>query len=266
MHMLQQFEKSISDSLTSITYCLKGKLNELECNVLKGMNRNIKFNSKYQPDMLTLVLTPFMLDNSALISDIAELLAKGDDHLQIVNIFINMVDVNENPITNCSLNFADHEMIYTLLNSVNQNKRIKVLTIQCLNNASNVVLAPENFALIIQILQSESLNAFHLGGFMLSKEFICNLCFQLMSTRSLVWFSLDCVGLGEHLVGKILPALIRNTSLSCVSFSGFDVEAYGVDIEEVKMKLKEKNKKLGLVLFNRKCIVGYPFEPEIVDE
>ena len=267
MQMLQLFEQTIPSSLTSITYCLKGKLNELEYNALKGMNRNIKFNKKYQPEMLTLVLTPFMLENKALITDIAELLAKGDDHLQIVNIFINMVDVNETPITNCNFNFADHEMMYTLLDSVNQNKKIKVLMIQCINNGkSNVVLAPENFKLIIKKLQSERLHAFHLGGFMLSKEFIHSLCFQLMSTRSLMVFSLDYVGLGECLIDKMLPALIRNTSLRCVSFSGFDIEAYGVDIEEMKMKLKEKNNKLRLLLFNKKCIVGYPFEPEIVDE
>lgn len=268
---LQFFEKTIPPSLTAITYYLKGKLNELEHNALKGLNRNIKFNSKYQPEMLTLVLTPFMLENKALITDIAELIANGNDHLHIVNIFINMVDVNEQPITNCNLNFADQEMLYTLLESVNQNKKIKVLIIQCINNYNNsgncsVVLAPENLTLIIKKLQSEKLNAFHLGGFTLSNDFIHSLCFQLMSTRSLTLFSLDYNGIGECLLNKILPALIRNTSLSCVNFSGFDIEAYGVDIEEVKMKIKEKNNKLGLMVFNRKCIVGYPFEPEIVDE
>lgn len=271
---LQLFEKTIPPSLTAITYYLKGKLNELEHNTLKGLNRNIKFNTKYQPEMLTLVLTPFMLENKALINDIAELIAKGDDHLCIVNIFINLVDVNEQPITNCNLNFADQERMYTLLESVNQNKKIKVLMIQCISNGGNssVVLAPENLTLIIKKLQSETLNAFHLGGFTFSNDFIHSLCFQLMSTRSLTVFSLDYVGIGECLLDKILPALMRNTSLSCVNFSGFDIEAYGVDIEEVKMKIKEKNNnnnnnsKLCLMVFNRKCIVGYPFEPVILDE
>lgn len=262
---LQSFENKIPSNITSITFYLKGKLNELETPVLKGIFRNIKFNSKYQPDMLTLILTPFILDNKPLIYDIAELLSKGDEHLQIVNIFINMVDVNEHQIRNCNLNLGDHEMLFMLLESVCSNKKIKVLMIQCLNG-ENVVLAPENCKMIIKKLQNESLMGFHLGGFELSKEFVCSLCFQLMSTRSLVWFSLDYCGLGEVLVGKVLPALIRNTSLNCVCFSGFNTEEYGVDIEEVKMKIKEKNKQLGLVLFNKKCIIGYPFEPEIEDE
>ena len=257
---LKTLEKEFEENLLSIVYDLKGELRKLQNLVLLGINRNLKFNPTFQPQIFNLVLTPYLLENEELINDIAELIEYGEK-LQIVSILINPVDENGNELDNFNLNISDHTMLNRILSGVANNKKIKALFIQCLRE-HKIVLAPESANLLINKLQSETLLAFHIGKFTLSSEFLGKLCFQILSTRSLMFFGLDNKKIWTFLLNKLLPALKANTSLLALSLTGFIMEQDKELIKDFIEKLREENKMLRGIYFGQNSLVTYLFNPE----
>ena len=83
--------------------------------------------------------------------------------------------------------------------------------------------------------------------------------FQIVSTRSLLFLSLHGEGLGKFLNDKILPSLIRNTSLVAVSMTGLQKTELE-NTEKFKKEIKEKNKKINLVYCGEKSFITLPFK------
>lgn len=259
--VLSSFEKDFETNLRSIVYDLKGDLKTLHIDGLYGINRNLKFNPNCKPNILNLILTPYLLDDYDFMVDVAEIVEYCDT-LQIVNIIINPVDENGKGMDVFNFNISDHTLLNFLLTGVLNNRKVKGLFIQSLKD-HRIVLAPEIGTLIINKLQSETLVAFHLGKFLLSNEFLNKLLFQVSSTRSLKYFSLDSRKIwNNNLTQKIQPALIANNSLLAVSLTGFILPPKQEVIEEFYNKLKEENEGLLVIYIGKDTLVTYPFDPE----
>jgi hypothetical protein len=154
-------------------------------------------------------------------------------------------------------------MLKYLLNAMANNKRIKVFILQCIKE-HRIVLAPENANLLITKLQSETLVAFHIGKFMLSDEFLNKLCFQITSTRSLKFLGIDNRKIYTFVKSKLMPALISNSSLLAVAFTGFDYTKDEEIIKEVKQKVYGENEEINIVYLGEDSLVVYPFIPEML--
>ena len=257
---LRLLEKEFEENLLSIVYDIKGELKKLQNPVLFGINRNLKFNANYQPQILNIILTPFLLQNEDLINDLSELIEFGE-RLQIVSIIIEPVDENNNRYDTFNFNISDHTMLNRLLYAISNNKKIKALFLQC-SKDHKIVLAPESANLIINKLQSETLLAFHIGNFTLSQEFVNKLCFQILSTRSLIFFGIDYKKIWTFLMNKLLPVLKANTSLLAISLTGFLIEQDKELMQTFTSKLIEENKMLKGIYLGKSSLITYPFNPE----
>ena len=259
---LKVFEREFENRLLSTVYNLKNELRNLDINVLMGINRNMKFNKNHQPQILSIILTPFILNNKQLIIDLADLIENAE-RLQILILLIDPVDEQNESLNEFNFNINDHTMLKYLLNAMANNKRIKVFILQCIKE-HRIVLAPENANLLITKLQSETLVAFHIGKFMLSDEFLNKLCFQITSTRSLKFLGIDNRKIYTFVKSKLMPALISNSSLLAVAFTGFNYTKDEEIIKEIKQKVYGENEEINIVYLGEDSLVVYPFIPEML--
>ena len=234
---LYVFEKEFDVKLSMITYSLL-KIGNLPIEEMFAINRHLKFNSLYQPNVFNLILNEKLLSNKELLDDLCDLISYSDSIKIICIILYPKDDPNGELATNFGLTCATYKSLFNIMRAVNKNKNIKGLFLHCVNDY-DISLAPEIFDTILKKLQSESLIAFHFGNFKLSEGLLNKLLFQISGTRCLKFLSLHLVNVYKILTNSLLQSLIKNVSLYAFAVTNLNMKNDKKVIEEFKKKIDE---------------------------
>ena len=217
---LYSFEKEFDVNLIKINYSLL-EMGDLPTEILLSLDRQLKFNKNYQPNILTLTLNEKLLSNTEIIDDLCDII-KNSQVLQIITLLIYPKEEPTSPLPdNYGLTCGAFQSLFRLIHSISKNRNIKGFFFHSIKDY-NIYLAPEIFTKILSKLQSETLVAFHFGNFRLSESLLNKLMFQIASTRCLKFISLHLFNISKILDTKILDALKKNLSLHAFAITNLD--------------------------------------------
>lgn len=254
---LEPFEKEFEMDYKGIVYNITQEIRTLAQCQFQGINTTLKFHPDYQVGIFTIILNQNFFKLPQVANDVAQILLHSKS-IKIVNLIINPLDENGKLIETFGFDGAYYKVLYKLFEEIAENRTIRGLFFHSMKNY-HTVIAPEISTLIIKKMQSETLLTIHFGNIRFSSNFFQKLMFQIVSTRSLLFLSLHGEGLGSQLNEKILPSILRNTSLVAVSMTGLQkTELEGA--EKFKKEIKEKNKKINLIYYGEKSFITLPFK------
>lgn len=250
----ERFQKEFETKLLLVDYNLDTKLKKLKELQLLGVNSNLKFNPEFQPDILNLNLSHALLSNKVIGEDIAELI-ENCPKLQIVNFIVNPTDDNGALLENFGLDGRNFQVLYKLFKAVSNNKYIKSFFFHSVKDYQ-IIIPPEISTLIINKLQSETLIAFHLGNINLSIEFMKKFFFQIVSTRSMLFLSMENKIIVKMAFDYLVKVLAKNNSIMALSLTGNELKDYKTKISNFKEELYGDVTPIDVVYFGEKSIVS----------
>lgn len=253
----KRFEKEFPLDLRLVYYNINSsEFKKLSMLNYLGVNSNLKFNSKFYPEVLTLIIDEKLLENDALVKDIAELISYCPS-LMIVNYILYPKDKDGKLAEVFGLDGETYQTMFALIKAVTVNKKIKSFVFHSLENY-NLNLAPEICRLIEQKLQSETLVSFHFGNFNLNGSWLKKIEFLLGSTKSLLFLSYENKTYTKEDVLNFKNVISRNRSIMTFSivtpiFKGMKKEV----MDKIKQSFKSDNKdsKLELVYLSHQSLV-----------
>ena len=253
----KRFEKEFPKDLKLIKYYLNSiNLADLSDIQFLGINKNLLFNTNYQPEVLSLILDDKLLDNIELVKNIADVV-KNVPVLKVVNYILYPKNRDGELAKEFGLDGQNYQSLYKLIKAVTYNKNIKSFVFHSVEYY-NLNLAPEICRLIEQKLQSETLVAFHFGNFNLNENWIKKIEFLLGSTKSLLFLSYENKNYTKEDVLDLKKVITKNRSIMLLSvvtpiFKGMKKEV----LKKIKQTLKTDNKdsKLELIYLSHKSLV-----------
>ena len=253
----ERFQKEFEINMYHIYFNLENQnIKTLKTVELKGVIDNLKYNNEYAPQILTIILNDTLLTNEFVIEELSELL-QYCQKLQIVNLIIYPVDANGNLVESFGFDGLYYQMLYKLLYGISNNRNIKSLFIHSVKDYS-LVFAPEISNLIIQKLQSETLVSFHIGNIILNGDFLKKFGFQILSTRSLLFLSIEMKEIKKSVIQYLLSNLPKNRSLYACSFVTPNIKGVKKKIHELKQELEKVKSQIQVLYFDKKTIIDYP--------
>ena len=253
----ERFQKEFEINMYHIYFNLENQnIKTLKTVELKGVIDNLKYNNEYAPQILTIILNDTLLTNEFVIEELSELL-QYCQKLQIVNLIIYPVDANGNLVESFGFDGLYYQMLYKLLYGISNNRNIKSLFIHSVKDYS-LVFAPEISNLIIQKLQSETLVSFHIGNIILNGDFLKKFGFQILSTRSLLFLSIEMKEIKKSVIQYLLSNLPKNRSLYACSFVTPNIKGVKKKIQELKQELEKVKSQIQVLYFDKKTIIDYP--------
>ncbi len=253
----ERFQKEFEINMYHIYFNLENQnIKTLKTVELKGVIDNLKYNNEYAPQILTIILNDTLLTNEFVIEELSELL-QYCQKLQIVNLIIYPVDANGNLVESFGFDGLYYQMLYKLLYGISNNRNIKSLFIHSVKDYS-LVFAPEISNLIIQKLQSETLVSFHIGNIILNGDFLKKFGFQILSTRSLLFLSIEMKEIKKSVIQYLLSNLPKNRSLYACSFVTPNIKGVKKKIQELKQELEKVKSQIQALYFDKKTIIDYP--------
>ena len=256
---LEPFEKEFEMDLQGIVYDINNEIHTLAQIQFKGINSTLKFNNEYQPNILTIMLNQEFFIKQDVAFDVAELIQKTKT-IKIVILLLNPLDENGNLIENFGFDGAYYKTLYKLFEGIAENRSIKGLFFHSMKNYRTMI-APEISELIIKKMQSETLLALHFGNINFSATFYQKMLFQIISTRSLLFWSLHGDSIDKVLNTGILNAVTRNNSLLALSFTGLQSADEEI-VNKFKKEVKEKVQHIKIVYCAEKSFITLPFKYE----
>ena len=253
----ERFQKEFEINMYHIYFNLENQnIKTLKTVELKGVIDNLKYNNEYAPQILTIILNDTLLTNEFVIEELSELL-QYCQKLQIVNLIIYPVDANGNLVESFGFDGLYYQMLYKLLYGISNNRNIKSLFIHSVKDYS-LVFAPEISNLIIQKLQSETLVSFHIGNIILNGDFLKKFGFQILSTRSLLFLSIEMKEIKKSVIQYLLSNLPKNRSLYACSFVTPNIKGVKKKIQELKQELEKVKSQIQVMYIDKKTIIDYP--------
>ena len=253
----ERFQKEFEINMYHIYFNLENQnIKTLKTVELKGVIDNLKYNNEYAPQILTIILNDTLLTNEFVIEELSELL-QYCPKLQIVNLIIYPVDANGNLVESFGFDGLYYQMLYKLLYGISNNRNIKSLFIHSVKDYS-LVFAPEISNLIIQKLQSETLVSFHIGNIILNGDFLKKFGFQILSTRSLLFLSIEMKEIKKSVIQHLMSNLPKNRSLYACSFVAPSIKGLKKKIHELKQELEKVKSQIQVLYFDKKTIIDYP--------
>ena len=141
--VLKAFEKIYPQKMKTLIYDLTNKnLKNLESLVILGINRNIKYNNDFKPEILSIILDSTLLEDTLILYEFAEIL-QNVKTIQIVTIIINPIDENGNELEDFNFNILNHKLFNKIIFSIRNNRSIKGLFIQFNYQYGSLVISPE---------------------------------------------------------------------------------------------------------------------------
>lgn len=239
METLIAFQKEFDVALTKINYSFF-LIEQFPNDLVNSINRQIKFNTKYQSNILTLYLNTQLLCNFDIIDDLCDLIANSPT-LQLLSIIIYPLEYKDGPlVTSFGFSCASFKSLFRLIEAVSKNRNIKGLFMHSIRDY-NIALPPEIFNKLLAKLQSETLCAFHFGNFKLSEGLLKKLLFQITSTRCLKFVSLHLHNVHNILNTQLLTCLKKNMSLYAFAITNLDADA---DYDVIERFQKEMNEHI----------------------
>ena len=253
----ERFQKEFDINMYHIYFNLQNQnIKKLKTVQLKGVIDNFKYNKEYQPQILTLIINEPLLTNEFVIEELSELL-QYCQKLQIVNLIIYPLDENGNLIESFGFDGLYYQMLYQLFYGISNNRNIKSLFIHSVKDYS-LVFAPEISNLIIQKLQSETLVSFHIGNIILNGDFLKKFGFQILSTRSLLFLSIEMKEIKKSVIQYLMSNLPKNRSLYACSFVAPNIKGLKKKIQELKQELEKVKSQIQVMYIDKKTIIDYP--------
>ena len=253
----ERFQKEFEINMYHIYFNLENQnIKTLKTVELKGVIDNLKYNNEYAPQILTIILNDTLLTNEFVIEELSELL-QYCQKLQIVNLIIYPVDANGNLVESFGFDGLYYQMLYKLFYGISNNRNIKSLFIHSVKDYS-LVFAPEISNLIIQKLQSETLVSFHIGNIILNGDFLKKFGFQILSTRSLLFLSIEMKEIKKSVIQYLMSNLPKNRSLYACSFVTPNIKGVKKKIQELKQELEKVKSQIQVLYFDKKTIIDYP--------
>ena len=253
----ERFQKEFEINMYHIYFNLENQnIKTLKTLQLYGVIDNLKYNNEYAPQILTIIINDTLLTNEFVIEELSELLQYGQK-LQIVNLIIYPVDVNGNLVESFGFDGLYYQMLYKLLYGITNNRNIKSLFIHSVKDYS-LVFAPEISNLIIQKLQSETLVSFHIGNIILNGDFLKKFGFQILSTRSLLFLSIEMKEIKKSVIQYLMSNLPKNRSLYACSFVAPNIKGLKKKIQELKQELEKVKSQIQVMYIDKKTIIDYP--------
>ena len=253
----ERFQKEFDINMYHIYFNLQNQnIKKLKTVQLKGVIDNFKYNKEYQPQILTLIINEPLLTNEFVIEELSELL-QYCQKLQIVNLIIYPLDENGNLIESFGFDGLYYQMLYQLFYGISNNRNIKSLFIHSVKDYS-LVFAPEISNLIIQKLQSETLVSFHIGNIILNGDFLKKFGFQILSTRSLLFLSIEMKEIKKSVIQHLMSNLPKNRSLYACSFVAPSIKGLKKKIHELKQELEKVKSQIQVMYIDKKTIIDYP--------
>jgi hypothetical protein len=253
----ERFQKEFDINMYHIYFNLQNQnIKKLKTVQLKGVIDNFKYNKEYQPQILTLIINEPLLTNEFVIEELSELL-QYCQKLQIVNLIIYPLDENGNLIESFGFDGLYYQMLYQLFYGISNNRNIKSLFIHSVKDYS-LVFAPEISNLIIQKLQSETLVSFHIGNIILNGDFLKKFGFQILSTRSLLFLSIEMKEIKKSVIQHLMSNLPKNRSLYACSFVAPNIKGLKKKIQELKQELEKVKSQIQVMYIDKKTIIDYP--------
>jgi hypothetical protein len=253
----ERFQKEFDINMYHIYFNLQNQnIKKLKTVQLKGVIDNFKYNKEYQPQILTLIINEPLLTNEFVIEELSELL-QYCQKLQIVNLIIYPLDENGNLIESFGFDGLYYQMLYNIFYGIANNRNIKSLCIHSVKDYS-LVFAPEITNLIIQKLQSETLVSFHIGNIILNGDFLKKFGFQILSTRSLLFLSIEMKEIKKSVTENLISNLPKNRSLIACSFVSPHIKNIKKNVESLKAELEKVKSQIEVLYIGKKSIIEYP--------
>ena len=259
--VLKSFEKIFPQKMKTLIYDLTNKnLKDLESIIILGINRNIKYNNDFKPEILSIILNSVLLEDTLLLFELAEIL-QFVKTIQIVTIIINPIDKDEKQLEDFNFNILNHKLFNKLIFSIRNNRSIKGLFIQFNYEYGSLVISPETCESIIKKIQSETLSAFYLGNFDIAESLMDKFIFTINNSKALIFFGYDINKKNFKIIKrKFIPMIKGNKIIQAYAFTGITGEDKKT-LEEYESQILE-NKKVLIYYVGENTLVQYPFNSE----
>ena len=250
----ERFQKEFDTKLVMVEYDLDKKLKGLKDIQRLGVNSNLKFNPEFQPNIMNINLTHSLLSNYSIGTDLAELI-ENSSSLQIVNFMINPTDDNGILLENFGLDGRNYQILYKLFKAVSNNRHIKSFFFHSAKDYG-IIIPPEISTLIINKLQSETLIAFHLGYIRLSVDFAKKFFFQIVSTRSMLFLSLESKSVHKLAFDYFAKVVAKNNSIMALCLSGCGLKEHKEKIDKFKELLYADTTPIDICYFGERSLIS----------
>lgn len=261
--IVERFKKEFEADLRHILYDVKDNYCE---SIFIGFNENLKFNPKFEPNIITLVISEKLFDEPKALEGVVEVI-QYSQALQIINLIIYPTSGDGELKEKFGLDGFYYSSLYTILKAVADNRNIKVLNFHCIKDYG-IMLAPEIGAQIIKKIQTETLVALHIGNLGFSEYFIEKLKFHIASTRKLLFLSLEGNMLKKMHINHLKNIISKNKSLLAISIVSSDFPSSDEKLikkfkEEAFATKKETNKankdkcKLSVIYVSDESIIKF---------
>jgi hypothetical protein len=259
--VLKSFEKIFPQKMKTLIYDLTNKnLKDLESLIILGINRNIKYNNDFKPEILSIILNSVLLEDTLLLFELAEIL-QFVKTIQIVTIIINPIDKDEKQLEDFNFNILNHKLFNKIIFSIRNNRSIKGLFIQFNYQYGSLVISPETCESIIKKIQSETLSAFYLGNFDIAESLMDKFIFTINNSKALIFFGYDIHKKNFKIIKrKFIPMIKGNKIIQAYAFTGITGEDKKT-LEEYESQILE-NKKVLIYYVGENTLVQYPFNSE----
>ena len=256
--VLKSFEKIFPQKMRTIIYDLTNEnIKQIEEEVILGINRNIKYNNDFKPEILTIILDSINLEKDYLLNEFAEILQYVKT-IQIVTIIIIPVDENGNELEDFNFHILNHKLFNKIILSIRNNRSIKGLFIQFNYENGSLVISPETCESIIKKIQSETLSAFYLGNFDINDSLMDKFLFTINNSKALIFFGYDIKKKNFKVIKrKFIPMIQGNRAIQAYAFTGITDEDKKT-LEELEPQILE-NKKILIYYIGENTLVQYPF-------
>ena len=251
------FQKEFDQELKLVKYNLNSNI-FIDLKDLKfiGINSNLLFNKKMQPEVMTVILDDNLLEQYELVKGISDVIANCPS-LLVVNYILYPRNRDGKLAEEFGLDGQTYQSLFALINGVTVNRNVKSFVLHSVNYY-NLNLAPEICRLIEQKLQSETLIAFHFGNFNLNANWLKKIEFLLGSTKSLLFLSYENKNYKKEDVLDFKRVIGKNRSIRILSIITpiFKGMKKGV-IEDIKNTIKSDNKdsKLEVIYLNHNSLI-----------
>ena len=251
------FEKEFDQDLKLVKYNLNSidYINLKDLNFI-GINSNLLFNKKLQPEVITVILDDNLLEQYELVKGISDVIANCPS-LLIVNYILYPRNRDGKLAEEFGLDGQTYQSLFALIKGVTVNRNVKSFFLHSVEYY-NLNLAPEICRLIEQKLQSETLVAFHFGNFNLNANWLKKIEFLLGSTKSLIFLSYENKNYKKEDVLDFKRVIAKNRSIRILSIVTpiFKGMKKGV-IEDIKNTIKSDNKdsKLEVIYLNHNSLI-----------
>lgn len=202
----------------------------------KPIFNNLKFNENYKVQALSVIFTPFFLQNDAM-QNLSEIL-QCNPQLKTMATLFHKKSQDEGIKNDFSPDFEQLLSLQTLFENVKHHKAIKVFIFGCVE-AYKFSLPKESEKKLVELIASDKLNFLILTKIKLQKETIDAIINVIPTLNHLKFIGFD-ININKELFDEFINAVCKNKKVLGLFMGSAEVD-YTIDDVEKKLKYANKN-------------------------